>query len=123
MKLIKLGKTIISCIELIEQRPHITGADVAEVVGVESENIRGYLSRVTRKGLIAKHRPYGSMCPTFTVVEGWRDMIEDRADIGNPKPRVIYPDKPRRIKPLPMGAGARALPTRIINSVWQLGNM
>lgn len=121
MKLIKLGKTLIRCLEIIEKHPHITGAAVSRIVEVDSDNIRGYLSRVTRQGLITKHRPFGSMAPTFTVVEGWRDRIEDRADIGNPKARVIYPYKPKKITPLPMSEGGNRLPSRIINSVWSLG--
>ena len=123
MKLIKLGKTMIRCMELVEKHPNITGAAVSRIVEVDCDNIRGYLSRVTRQGLVIKHRPKGSTAPTFTAVEGWRDRVEFRNDIGNPKARKVYPYKPKKIDPLPMGQGGYRLPARVINSVWSLGNM
>jgi hypothetical protein len=120
MKLIKLGKTLIRCLEIIEKHPHITGAAVSRIVEVDCDNIRGYLSRVTRQGLITKHRPFGSMAPTFTVVEGWREKIEDRADIGKPKVKPLKPYNPTKITPLRMGEG-RQRPKVLVNSVFALG--
>ena len=123
--MIKLGKTLIRCIELIEAKPHITGVYIGQVNGIDIENMRGYLSRLARNGLIVKHRPKGSLVPTFTAVDGWRGMIVVRSDIGNPKKRGPRKkvDPPKMIAPLPMSAGSRGLPKRIINSVWALGKL
>lgn len=129
MKPIKLGRTLIRCIEIIEQQPHITGLEVSKIVGVECDCVRSYLSRVSRQGLIVKHRPKGSLVPTFTAVEGWRERIEFRHDIGSPRekrpPRKKYIPREAKplIEPLPMGEASRALPTRIINSVFALGQL
>ena len=68
MKPIKLGRTLIRCIEIIEKQPHITGLEVSKIVGVECDCVRSYLTRVSNQGLIVKHRPKGSLVPTFTAV-------------------------------------------------------
>ena len=123
--MIKLGKVLIGLIERIEAEPHVTGAYLSQVNGVDIDNIRGYLSRLTRNGLLAKHRPTGSLAPTFTAVAGWREKVQFRHDIGDPKKSVprTQVKMPTRIKPLPMSEGGHRLPKRIINSVWALGNM
>ena len=123
--MIKLGKVLIGLIERIEAEPYVTGAYLSQVNGVNIDNIRGYLSRLTRNGLLVKHRPPGSLAPTFTAVEGWRDRVEFRHDIGDPKKSVprTQVKMPTRIKPLPMSEGGYRLPKRIINSVWALGQI
>ena len=101
--MIKLGRTLIGCIEMIEQQPHITGAYISQVLDIDINNIRGYLSRLTRNGLLVKHRPPGSLAPTFTHVEGWRQKVQFRHDIGDPKKSIprTQVKMPTRITPLP----------------------